>query len=258
MSAVFDQFAHDYDEHFGGILGRRFRRAVWRWLDDAFQPGERILEMSCGTGEDAIHLAERGIRILGTDPSPGMLEVARKKILAEQLTDRIELRPLAIEQLRSLNGEFTEGFNGAFSNFGGLNFVADLPEAARAIGALVRPGGRVLLCIVGRYVPWEWAWFLAHGHPLKALRRLERGGATWRGVKVYYPSIRAARRAFAADFRLVRTGALGVLLPPPYTENWARNHARLVAGLDRLERRIESWPLVPWLGDHYILELLRR
>src|SRR5882672_8701803 len=122
-AAVFDQFAQDYDEHFGGILGRLYRRAVWRWLDAAFQPGEQILEMSCGTGEDAIHLAERGVRILGTDPSPKRLEVARKKILAEGASDRIELRPLAIEQLPSLNGDFAQRFSGAFSNFGGLNFV---------------------------------------------------------------------------------------------------------------------------------------
>src|ERR1051326_614191 len=90
-AAVFDQFAHDYDEHFGGILGRLFRRAVWRWLDAAFQPGEQVLELSCGTGEDALHLAERGVRILATDPSAGMLEVARKKILAEGGSERIQL-----------------------------------------------------------------------------------------------------------------------------------------------------------------------
>jgi SAM-dependent methyltransferase len=258
MPAVFDQFAHDYDEHFGGILGRMFRRAVWRWLDAAFQPGEQILEMSCGTGEDAIHLAERGVRILATDPSAGMLEVARKKVLAEELAERIELRQLAIEHLGALNGQFSDRFSGAFSNFGGLNFVADLRAAASTIGSLVRPGGRLVLCIVGRYVPWEWAWFVGHGHPLKALRRLEPGGASWRGVKVYYPSIRRVRRAFGPAFRLVRVGALGVLLPPPYTEHWARNHAKLIATLDRWERRIESWPLVPKFGDHYILELLRR
>src|SRR6185436_18142808 len=96
-AAVFDQFAHDYDEHFGGILGRLFRRAVWRWLDSAFQAGEQILELSCGTGEDALHLAGQGVRILATDPSAGMLEVARKKILAEGGSEQIQLRQLAIE-----------------------------------------------------------------------------------------------------------------------------------------------------------------
>jgi SAM-dependent methyltransferase len=257
-AAVFDQFAHDYDEHFGGILGRLFRHAVWRWLDAAFQPGERVLELSCGTGEDALHLAGRGIQLLATDPSAGMLEVARRKILAEGRAGQIELRRLSIEEIGTLESEFPAGFGGAFSNFGGFNFVADLPTAARSLAALIRPGGRLIACIVGRFVPWEWLWFLAHGRPVKAFRRLAPGGATWRGVKVYYPTIRQARRVFAPDFRLSRSGGLGVLLPPPYTERWARTHARLVASLDRLERRVESWPLVPWLGDHYILELVRK
>src|SRR6266850_6647912 len=132
-AAVFDQFAHDYDEHFGGILGRLFRRAVWRWLDGAFQPGEHILELSCGTGEDALHLAERGVRILATDASAGMLEVARKKVLEEGGSERVRLRQLAIEQLDTLKEECRDGFSGAFSNFGGLNFVADLPAAAHSL-----------------------------------------------------------------------------------------------------------------------------
>jgi SAM-dependent methyltransferase len=187
-----------------------------------------------------------------------MLEVARRKILAEGSSGQIQLRQLAIEQLDTLRQEFRDGFGGAFSSFGGLNFVADLRAAARSLGALIKPGGRVVLCIVGPLVPWEWAWFLGHGHPIKAFRRLEPGGATWRGVKVYYPSIRRARRAFADGFRVVRVGGLGVLVPPPYTEKWARHHARLIAQLDRWERRIETWPLVPWLGDHYLLELIRR
>jgi hypothetical protein len=127
-----------------------------------------------------------------------------------------------------------------------------------ALAPVVKPGGRVVLCIVGPFVPWEWAWFTAHGHPLKALRRLERGGATWRGVKVHYPTIAKARRAFEGDFRILKVGGLGILVPPPYTEKWAVRHADLVARLDRLERKIETWPLVPWLGDHYLLALERR
>ncbi len=257
-AAVFDQFAHDYDEHFGGLLGRLFRRAMWRWLDAAFGRGDFVLELSCGTGEDALHLAERGARVLATDPSAGMLEMARKKILAEEASARIELRQMGIEQASTLKNEFCAGFDGAFSNFGGLNFVTDVPAAARSLGELVKPGGRLFLCVVGPFVPWEWAWFLAHGQPGKAFRRLEPGGTTWRGVKVYYPKISQVKRAFDPWFRVLKTGGLGILVPPPYTEKWAVKHSGLVARLDRLERRIETWPLVPWLGDHYMLALERR
>jgi hypothetical protein len=51
---------------------------------------------------------------------------------------------------------------------------------------------------------------------------------------------------------------LGVLLPPTYAAGWARRHPRLVERLDRWERRIEQWPVVPHLSDHYLIELERR
>jgi hypothetical protein len=111
---------------------------------------------------------------------------------------------------------------------------------------------------MGPFVPWEWAWFAARGQVRNAARRLARGGVAWRGMTVRYPSIRALRRAFRTPFVLRRSAGLGVLLPPTYAEPWARRNPRLLERLDRWERHVESWPLVPWLGDHYLVELVRR
>lgn len=256
-AAVFDTLAPDYDAGFTqSVLGRTLRRAVWGWLDRAFAPGERVLELNCGTGEDAMHLATRGVHVLATDGSPVMLDRARAKIGEAGLDRSIELRRLEIERLEDLTA--TGPMDGAFSNFGGLNCVADLPRAARALATLLKPGARVVLCLMGPVVPWEWAWFLAHGQASRALRRLGSAGVAWRGITVRYPSIRAVRQAFAPGFLARRVGGLGVLLPPTYAEGWARRHPRFVELLDRWERRIEGWPLVASLGDHYLLELERR
>lgn len=257
-AAVFDALAPEYDRTFGGTLGPVYRRAVWRWTDSAFRPGQRILELNCGTGEDALHLARRGVRVLATDASAGMLDVAREKVSAAGLAGAVEVRELAIEQLDGLAREFGGQFDGGLSNFGGLNFVADLPPVSRALAALLRPGARLVLCLVGPLVPWEWAWFIGQGQPRKAFRRLSPGGVLWKGVRVRYPSPHRIRRAFEREFRAVRTGGLGVLLPPPYTEGWASRHPRLIALLDRWERRLEGAPLAAWLGDHCLIELERR
>ena len=70
-ASPFDALAADYDRSFtASAIGQRMRAAVWRRLDTAFAPGERVLELNCGTGEDAVHLAERGVRVLATDVSP--------------------------------------------------------------------------------------------------------------------------------------------------------------------------------------------
>jgi SAM-dependent methyltransferase len=251
----FDSLAADYDQQFtSSPLGVLLRAAVHRRLDARFAAGDRLLEMACGTGEDAVHLGRRGVQVVATDASELMTERARGKVAAAGLAERIETRRLAIEDLASLSGPF----DGAFSDFGGLNCVADLAGLGRALGDLVRPGGAVLLCVMGPFVPWEWAGFLLRGEFGKAFRRLRRGGVEWRGVTVRYPAPAALRRAFAPAFRPLRLSAVGALLPPTEWEPWAQNHPRLLAALARWERRLEAVPPLPWLSDHYLLELERR
>ncbi len=250
----FDALAADYDSSFTTTpLGVLLRQAVWRRLDARFAPGDRVLELACGTGEDAVHLARRGVRILATDASPAMVEAARAKAAAAGTAESVAARCVAIEEIGDLAGTF----DGAFSSFGGLNCVADLEGVACSLAALLRPGAPLLLCVMGPLVPWEWLGFLARGRPGDAFRRLRRGGAAWRGITVRYPSIRSLRRAFAPAFRLTRVSAIGALLPPTEFEAWTRRHPRLLASLASLERRFETVPPLPWLADHYLAELER-
>lgn len=255
---AFDALAADYDATFTATpLGTLLRDAVWRRLDARFAPGDRVLELACGTGEDAVHLARRGVRVAATDASPAMVETARRKAAAAGLDGSVEVRHLPAEELAT--GEDLPGpFDGAFSDFGGLNCVADLGAVARGLARRLRPGAPVLLCVMGPLVPWEWAWYLGHGDTERAFRRLRRGGVAWRGLTIRYPSIRQVRRAFAPGFRTLRTGAVGALLPPTYAEEWTRRHPRLLTTLARWERRLERVPPLPWLADHFLLELERR
>jgi SAM-dependent methyltransferase len=169
-----------------------------------------------------------------------MVEKALAK--AAGLGGTVEVRRLAIEDLATLAGPF----DGAFSNFGGLNCVADLAAVARALADLLRPGAPLLLCVMGPLVPWEWARL--------QFRRLRRGGVVWREITIRYPSPANLRRAFAPGFRPLRLSAVNALLPPTEWESWAGRHPRLLAALARWEQRL---PL-PWLADHYLLELERR
>jgi SAM-dependent methyltransferase len=331
---AFDAMAADYDDGFTHTeLGQRLRRAVHRRLDHHFQPGHRVLELNCGTGEDAVHLARRGVHVVATDRSPEMIRVTRAKARRAGVADRIQAQPLAMEDLDpGLHGDpsseggssrarppdpgFTPGatqfhpegwetgagggfppsskggaiqedrgdfcigsdlppsskrgtiqedrggfeppFDGAFSNFGGLNCVDDLEAVARRLAPCLKPGAPLLLCIMGPSVPWEWAWYLLHREPKKAFRRWTRGGVPWRGITIRYPSIGAARRAFQPDFHARRVAGVGTFLPPTYAEPWAARHPRLLNFLERWERRLERCPPIPHLADHYLLELERR
>lgn len=256
LAAPFDALAADYDAKFtGSAIGQRMRTAVWRRLEAAFAPGARVLELNCGTGEDAVFLARRGVRVLATDIAPGMVAATRDKVARTGLKNLVEVAQLDIAQL----AQHPIGqVDGVLSNFGGLNCVAELQRVARDLAALLRPGAKALLCVMGPVVPWEWGWFLTRGEPRKAFRRLQPGGAPWRGLTIRYPTIGTVRRAFAPEFAQRRVAAICALVPPPHASAWAERHPRMLAALDRWERRAETIPPLPWLADHYLIELERR
>ncbi len=251
---AFDAIAGIYDETFTSIsIASLMRQAVWRHMDSAFPAGSSVLEMNCGTGEDAVHMALRGVRVLATDISPEMVRVATEKVATRNVSERVEIAQLAWEELDNLP---EASFDGVLSDFGGLNCVCDLPSVAAALARRLRPGSPVLLCVMGPFAMWEWLWFGIHLKPSKALRRLRRN-PQWRGVSLHYPSPYALSRAFSVGFRVKRLSALGLLLPP-CLESLAPKLPRFIAALNRCERFFEAIPPLPWISDHYLLELERR
>lgn len=251
----FDTLADSYDEDFSqNPVGRLMRQAVWRRLDARFESGQRILELNCGTGEDALYLARRGLKVVATDQSPKMVEIARQKVVREGLSNSVYVRQMALEEAGTLD---SSNFDGALSNMGGLNCVEDLEAVAGALATRLRPAAMALLCVMGPLAPLEWAWFWRQGERQRMFRRLEKGGTEWRGMRIRYPSIRQVRKAFADAFRLRRVNGIGFLMPPPYAKDWMQSPQRLER-LSRWERRLERLPPFPWLSDHYLLELQRR
>jgi ubiquinone/menaquinone biosynthesis C-methylase UbiE len=238
--AYWDTAAETYVQDFSGTgIGETRRHAVWRRLDKIFSPGQKLLELNCGTGIDAVHLAERGIQLVACDISSRMIELALQLSASTDTSELIDFRVLPNEEIGSLKGENV--FDGAFSNFCGLNCVEDLPAVVRELTRLVRPEATVLLCMIGRFVPWEIAWFMAHGEPGKALRRLR--GSSFRSsdpgtVCIQRPSVREIARVMSPAFRLQRWSGVGIAVPPTYTENRMQHFPRMIKGLAGIDGTI--------------------
>jgi SAM-dependent methyltransferase len=259
--AYWDRAAEAYDREFTETaVGRAERAAVWLELERVFRCGELILELNCGTGIDAVHLARRGVRVLACDIAPRMIELAFERAHASGIEERIDFRVLATEDISALNDQAF--FDGVFSNFAGLNCVADLHTLARTLARLVKPGGLALFCMLGRFVPWETAWSLLHGNPRQALPRFTRGVTVSRligggTVSVRYPSVRTMRRTFAPEFRLREWKGIGVTLPPSYAESYARRFPRALNRLAKADRQLGCLPVLRAMADLVLLQFER-
>ena len=253
---AFDDMAAAYDAVFtASALGRSLRALTWERLDAAFSGSGRVLEIGCGTGEDAVHLALRGIEVLATDPSPSMLRVAAEKAAQAGVTRRIEFRCVPLERLGTeLAGR---RFDGVWSNFGAVNCVPRLEAAVAGLAALLEPGAPLAWVVMGKHVPWEWLWFLARGNARKAFRRERHGGVAWRGMRIVYPTPAELTRTLAPYFAPTSCRPLGFVLPPSYASGWLERRPRLLAALTHVERAAQQCQPLAALSDHYVFEARR-
>lgn len=133
-------FAH-YDRHFdikpddSGLEEARFIKRVLR-----LRRGQSALDVPCGAGRVAIHLARRGIRMTGVDATQAYIDRARRRFAQERLAGTFHVRDM---RRIDFDAKFDAAFNwqGSFGFFGDAQDLDFLQRLARAI----RPGGRVLV-----------------------------------------------------------------------------------------------------------------
>ena len=256
---AFDRVAGSYDDLFTRtVIGQAQRKQVWNRLLQAYAPGDKILELNCGTGEDARFLATRGRNIVACDGSAEMIKVANSRAQRERNGAEVVFKHLANQDLRLLSRN--QPFDGAYSNFSGLNCLSDLRPVARDLALLVRPGGRVLICLWSHVCVGELIWYLLHGEVGKAIRRFSGksqarvGGLT---IAVSYPTAGEVQRAFAPWFEMQSRCAIGLFVPPSYVEGWAQRHVALLGHLEQLDAAFGGFPILRDVGDHVLVEFRR-
>ena len=134
--SAYDAIAELYDPWSRSVV-----EDVEFYVELAREAGGRVVELGVGTGRIAIPTAAAGIRVIGVDSSPGMLDVCRRQAELAGIADLLELRlgdlraPPVTDRVRLVTCPFR-----AFLHLG------DDGDRLRALAAafdLLVPGGRL-------------------------------------------------------------------------------------------------------------------
>lgn len=144
VRAMFEDIAHTYDCLNHGLSGnqdRRWRRRAATLISP--RPGERVLDVCCGTGDLALEIAQRQphAQVFGTDFAAPMLHIAREK----SPTDSAALSPGRWSLGDALRLPFGDAaFDIVTVAFGARNFE-DTLAGVRELARVLRPGGKLLV-----------------------------------------------------------------------------------------------------------------
>ncbi|MBL0742270.1 class I SAM-dependent DNA methyltransferase [Chryseolinea lacunae] len=262
MAAPFDHIATSYDSQFTrSAIGQLQRKRVWAYLEKITPElkGLDILELNCGTGEDALLFSEKGFNIVATDVSEEMLKVTRQKAQQFSMQNKISSQYLDLDNFEETL--FDKKFDLVFSNFGGLNCIN--PEAVQKlltkIPTILSPGGRFVGVIMPKFCLWETNYFLMKLRFLKAFRRMtsKEVMADLEGVrmKTWYYSPSQIKQWSRKAFHHAVVKPVGFALPPSYLENFFSSKKRLLLQLNRLDEKLDDFSVLSGMADHFLIDL---
>jgi demethylmenaquinone methyltransferase/2-methoxy-6-polyprenyl-1,4-benzoquinol methylase len=140
VAGMFDGVARRYD--FVNTIMSGGNALLWRIATAkaiAPQPGERILDIACGTGTSSAALARSGATVVGVDISDGMLEEAtRKHHGVEFVRANAEKLPFHSDEFDVVTSSF------------GLRNVEHPSIALGEMYRVLKPGGRLVICEFSR------------------------------------------------------------------------------------------------------------
>jgi hypothetical protein len=247
------QSLHFDEEDQANIVLMDMRNQIYRHVAAYMQSGSYILELNAGTGIDALYFVSQGHRVHATDLSTGMVNQINNKISRRSLQDKLSSRQLSYDQLNEVTDK---KFDYVFSNFGGLNCIADLSQVTRHLPTLLNKAAYVTLVIMPPVCLWEWMGVLK-GNRRSAFRRLKKGGIRshleGEYFQTYYHSLMRIRSAFGPHFRFIKSEGLAALSPPPHRGDFPIKYPLLYKGLRYIDSLLRArFPFNRW-ADHIVV-----
>jgi len=133
--------AKRYDQWYETFEGAVEHHVEWELLKGYLpqNPDAQILDAAGGTGRITLPLAKMGYSVTLCDISPAMLDVARQKMLREEVLDKVEILECDVRQLRFADEsfDFVLCWDGMF-------------EAAKELIRVIKRGGKISIFLMNR------------------------------------------------------------------------------------------------------------
>ena len=154
VNDLFAAIARRYDllndvQSFG--LHRRWKRRVIELA--AVQPGNRALDLCCGTGDLALALARRGAEVIGMDFSPAMLEIAEAR---RQRNFKSQISNLKFMAGDALQIPFPDASFDIVTVGYGLRNLTSWEKGLAEMHRVARPGARLVALDFGKPANALW------------------------------------------------------------------------------------------------------
>ncbi|WP_333877160.1 class I SAM-dependent methyltransferase [Flavobacterium sp.] len=255
MKADFDQAAANYDHTFTHTeIGQMQRALVYGELSNHLHGIQTILEINCGTGEDAVWFSKKNYTITATDISPKMIDIAKSKANLH----------FAVADINSITTTFAgEKFDLLFSNFGGLNCLSrpELEQFFREISSILSPQGKMALVIMPKNTLWERLYFLAKAQFKNSSRRKKASviaKVDGENVTTFYYNPKDIVTLANTNFEITAVKPIGFFVPPSYLNDFFTNKKGLLRFLNRLEQGVKHWSWLSKYADHYLIILQKK
>lgn len=124
------------------------------------KPGERVLDVACGTGDLTEAFARRSpaSEVVGLDFTPGMLEIAREKTAKRQQHAPAGTTRVSYVEGDAMNLQIPDASFDVVSIAFGIRNVSDPAKALREFARVLKPGGRLVVLEFDRPKVWPVNW----------------------------------------------------------------------------------------------------
>jgi ubiquinone/menaquinone biosynthesis C-methylase UbiE len=267
VQRTYDDWSQNYDRWHDEdpFIAKVDETLAWDNMRRFLPPvGGLILDAGGGTGRWAVKLAKMGYAVVLADISQGMLEVAKEKIRATEVADKVKLLHLDICDLDGLPDEH---FDMVLAEGEPLSYCRDARRAVEEFARVTKKGAHVVASSGCRYS--MTIWYIQQGQFEKAEEFLRSGDMLWESgaqhpFRAHAFTSSELRQLFeSAGLRVVRLAGRPAFLSRMARQHWLAtpdDWATLLEDKESLQRvlklEMEYADESGWCGASHHLQIV--